>query len=146
MTGLIVIAISIALSGCATGAVHGPESVGAAKAQAVAELRSVLTLARDTWPQDVPRRVAHDCEVDGRKAVQFSYFVEVERPDDPEALVERTGAHWKREGYELPTTHTEMDAETGAVSAVVARATDKPRASIAATKVRVNVYSLCVAR
>ncbi|MFJ4297608.1 hypothetical protein [Curtobacterium sp. NPDC089689] len=144
---LLSVAGVAALSASSSAGPTRPASVDAAKAQAVSELRSVLALAPYTWPQNVPSPVANDCEVDGRKAVQFSYFVEALRPADPEALVGQTGAHWKREGYELSTTRTEMDPETGTVSAVVARADVKPRASIAAAKVRahVSVDSLCVA-
>lgn len=147
VSGLLAVAAVAALGACSSSEPSRTVSVGAAKAQAVSELRSVLALAPDTWPQEVPQPVANDCEVGGRTAVQFSYFVEVVRPADPEALVERTGAHWKREGYELSTTRTEMDPETGTVSAVVARADGKPRASIAATTVRahVSVDSRCVA-
>ncbi|KTR04589.1 hypothetical protein NS184_11590 [Curtobacterium luteum] len=146
VAGLLAVAAIAALGACSSAGPTRPVSVEAAQAQAVSELRSVLALAPDTWAQGVPQPVVNDCKVDGRKAVQFSYFVEVVRPADPEALVDRTGAHWKREGYELLRTRTEMDPETGTVTAVVARADGKPRASIAATRVRahVSVDSLCV--
>ncbi|WJX99867.1 hypothetical protein [Curtobacterium sp. 458] len=147
VSALLAVTAVAALGACSSSEPSLAVSVDAAKAQAVSELRSVLALAPDTWPPDVPQHVANDCEVGGRTAVQFSYFVEALRPADPEALVERTGARWKREGYELSTTRTEMDPETGTVSAVVARADGKPRASTAATRVRahVSVDSLCVA-
>ncbi len=122
-------------------------TIDEAQSQAVSELRSVLELAPDTWSQDVPKPVANDCEVDGEKAVQFSYYVEATEPSDPKALVAEAGEHWEQQGYTLSKTETEMDAATGIAYAVVARAEDKPRATMAATKVRahVNVDSVCVA-
>lgn len=142
----VVGAIVLVLSGCGTTGPGENMTIDEARSQAVTELRSVLELAPDTWPQDVPEPVANDCQVDGQIAVQFSYYVEVDRPDDPKALVEQVSEHWKQQGYELATTQTEMDQQTGDVYAVVARADAKPRASIAATKVRahVNVDSVCV--
>ncbi|MFS0730045.1 hypothetical protein ABC270_08205 [Curtobacterium sp. 1P10AnD] len=127
-------------------------TIDEARSQAVTELRSVLELAPDVWPQDVPTPVANGCRLDGEKAVQFSYYVEVVDPTDPQSLVEQASEHWTKQGYEVSKTQTEMDAETGDVYAVVARARararahDKPRASIAATKIRahVNVDSACV--
>ncbi|MCA5925000.1 hypothetical protein [Curtobacterium oceanosedimentum] len=139
-------AIALALSGCGIIGPGKPLTVDEARSQAVTELRSVLELAPDTWPQEVPEPAANDCQVDGQKAVQFSYYVEVDGPDDPQVLVEQAGEHWRKQGYELTTTQTEMDAATGDVSAVVARAEGKPRASIAATRIgaHVNVDSRCV--
>ncbi|MFJ7286680.1 hypothetical protein ACIQUC_00030 [Curtobacterium sp. NPDC098951] len=117
-----------------------------AQAGAIVELRSTLALAPDKWPQGVPRAAAYDCRIDGERAVQFGYYVEVDAPDDPRTLVAQAGQHWEREGYELSKTQTEMDTATGQVYAVVARANGKPRASMTATKVRahVNVDSRCV--
>lgn len=122
-------------------------TIDEAQSQAVTVLRSVLELASGTWPQDVPRPVANDCEVDGEKGVQFSYYVEVAAPADPKSLVTDAGKHLAKQGYELSNTETEMDAATGTAYAIVARARDKPRAAMAATKIRahVNVDSVCVA-
>ncbi|WP_412872901.1 hypothetical protein ACL00S_06385 [Curtobacterium flaccumfaciens] len=138
--------IALALSGCGLTAPGKTMTIDEVRSQAVTELRSVLELAPDTWPQEVPKPVANDCRVNGQKAVQFSYYVEVIRPDDPQVLVKQAGEHWRKQGYELTTTRTEMDAQTGDVSAAVARAEGKPRASIAATNTRahVNVDSRCV--
>lgn len=138
--------IVLALSGCGMAGPGKTMTIDEARSQAVTELRSVLELAPDTWPQEVPKPVANDCQVNGHTAVQFSYYVEVDRPDDPQVLVGQASEHWRKQGYELATTRTEMDAATGDVSAVVARADGKPRASIAATKIRahVNVDSRCV--
>ncbi|MBT1585749.1 hypothetical protein [Curtobacterium flaccumfaciens] len=142
----VVCAIALSAAGCGTTGAGKTMTIDEARSEAVTELRSVLELAPDTWPQEVPKPVANDCKVDGQTAVQFSYFVEVAEPGDPESLVEEAGDHWKQRGYELSTTTSEMDAATGKVYAIVARAKDKPRASIAATKVRahVNVDSVCV--
>ncbi|SFF91580.1 MULTISPECIES: hypothetical protein [unclassified Curtobacterium] len=139
-------ATTLVLSGCGmTGAGHAM-TIEEAQSQAIIEFRSVLALAPDTWPQEVPKAAAYDCRIDGARAVQFGYYVEVDAPDDPGTLVAQAGEHWEREGYELSKTQTEMDPETGQVYAVVARADGKPRASMAATKVRahVNVDSRCV--
>ncbi|GAH39121.1 unnamed protein product, partial [marine sediment metagenome] len=138
--------MALVLAGCGTTRAENTMTIEEARSQAVTELRSVLELAPDVWPQDVPTPVANDCRLNGEKAVQFSYYVEVVEPADPQALVEQTSKHWTKQGYEVSKTQTEMDAETGDVYAVVARADDKPRASIAATKIRahVNVDSACV--
>jgi hypothetical protein len=121
-------------------------SIEEARSQAIVEFRSVLALAPNTWPQEVPRPAVFDCRINGARAVQFSYFVAVEAPDAPEMLVVQAGEFWERKGYELSKTQTEMDSATGQVYAVVARANGKPRVSMAATKVRahVNVDSRCV--
>lgn len=138
--------MALVLAGCGTTRAENTMTIDEARSQAVTELRSVLELAPDVWPQDVPTPVANDCRIDGEKAVQFSYYVEVVEPADPQSLVEQASEHWTEQGYEVSKTQTEMDAETGDVYAAVARADDKPRASIAATKVRahINVDSACV--
>ena len=138
--------MALVLAGCGTTRAENTMTIDEARAQAVTELRSVLELAPDVWPQDVPEPVANDCQLDDEKAVQFSYYVEVVEPADPQSLVKQASEYWTKQGYEVSKTQTEMDAETGDVYAVVARADDKPRASMAATKVRahVNVDSACV--
>ncbi|AOX66850.1 hypothetical protein BJK06_14990 [Curtobacterium sp. BH-2-1-1] len=143
---ILAAAASLALSGCGTTRAGQPMTIDEAQAEAIAEFRSALALAPDTWPQEVPKPAVFDCRIDGVRAVQFSYFVAVEAPAAPGVLVAQAGEHWEREGYELSKTQTEMDPETGQVYAVVARADGKPRASMAATKVRahVNVDSRCV--
>ena len=146
MATALACAVAVAITGCGTTGAQTTMTIDEAQKQAKAELRSVLELAPDTWPQDVPVPVANDCQVDGERAVQFSYYVEVEDPAEPRSLVERAGDRWEQEGYRLSKSQTEMDAATGTAYAIVARADDKPRASMAATKVRahVSIDSVCV--
>lgn len=136
----------IATTACARTGSKTTLTIDEARSQAVTELRSVLELSPDTWPQDVPAPVANDCQINGQTAVQFSYYVEVARPAAPQPLVAQAGERWEHQGYELTETRVAADAATGDVHAVVARAADMPRASMAATKIRahVNVDSVCV--
>lgn len=145
-TAALAAATILAMAGCGRTGTETTLTIDEARSQAATELRSVLELAPGTWPQDIPEPVTNDCLVDGQKAVQFSYYVEVVEPDDPQALVAQAGKHWKQHGYELTGTRVAADAATGDVHAVVARADDKPRASMAATRIRahVNVDSVCV--
>jgi hypothetical protein len=138
--------VVIVLGGCSTAGPEVVTSVMEAQDQATAEFREVVALDPQTWSGATPQPVPNDCTANGHRGVQFTYFTESEKPSNPRSLVRAAARRWKDEGYRIEEVSIPVDAETGDISAVTARAAGKPSASMAGTTIRAHLYvnSVCV--
>lgn len=145
-SALCAFVIAAVVTGCSTTGSHEAMTAKESRSQAESEFKNIVALAPGTWPDEVPAPVPNDCTVDGGKGVQFTYFVEADAPDDPKRLVSDAKKHWTDQGYELTATEKHIDEATGAIYAVVAKADDRPSASMSASRIRAHVYvnSICV--
>jgi len=143
---LMVSTVVIALGGCSTAGPGVVTSVKESQDQAIAEFRAVVALDPQTWSGEAPQPVPNDCTAEGHRGVQFTYFTEVDKPSNPRSLVRAAARRWKDEGYRIEEVSIPVDAETGDISAVTARAAGKPSASMAGTTIRAHLYvnSVCV--